>query len=207
MKENLTQTNYTSAIIDTVDYNICGLKMRPLCLGHIILLEALNNPLISPTEKDVNMLEGLDYFFLALLICSLSYEEGLLLLTDKKIYSEECELFCNNLLKNMELDENWNIYSKMTLFKQYMSEYMNSMPYYEEKQSRTSESPSGNDWKNSIFIIFKKMGYTQSEIFNMSIKKLFVEWTGYAESEGAIKICNKFEAEQLKQLQEMKVKE
>jgi len=200
MKEDLTQSSYSSALL-TDDYTICGVKMKPFCLGHIVILEALQNPLIDSDVKDVAVDDGLCQFFLALLICALTYEEGVQLLNDSKLFSEISAQFCDNLQKNMDEDENWNIHSKLNLFKNYMSSYLNSMPYYNETQKQNTDAPSGNDWKTSIFIVFKKLGYSESEILNMNIRKLFIEWAGYAESEGVVKICNKHEANQLKQFQ------
>ena len=165
-----------------------------------MLLEGLKSPVIEADVKQVESTEGLCHFFLSLLICSMTYEDGLAVLSDPEKLKSLCSDFSRNLKKNMRKEAGWNIFSKLHLFKQYMAHHLESMPYYEfTQENKSSGTPSGNDWKNSIFIIFKKLGYTQSEILNMNIKKLFMEWTGWAESEGQIKVSNRYEAEQLKQ--------
>lgn len=194
---DLTQVSYGDALfIDK--YTLCGVCLRPLSLGHIILLETLKNPIIAPEEMDVNVEESVAQFFIALLICGLTYEDGLKMLTDETELGHQLNLFCENLLTNMEADPNWNIPNKLRLFKEYMRKYL-EMPLYEDKSSTTEEA-SGADWKSSIFVVFRKLGYSESEILNMPIKKLFIIWCSYAESEGAIKIMNKYEVTAVKNL-------
>lgn len=200
---NIQQIFYGSAIIPRV-YTICGVRLLPFCLGHIILLEASNNPLIAQESSPIDINSGLYHFFLALLICSVSYEEGLDLLNDEKKLIELSTLFCKNLHKSMELeDKDWNFFAKITAFKNYMTYHLD-MPIYSEEQTSTSDSPtvSGNDWKNSIIITFKgKLGYSSSETLNMSLKKLFTEWTAYAEGEGAIKVLPKDQVDRIAYVQ------
>ena len=198
-KEDLTQVKLSSSLLSDT-YTICGVVLKPLCLGHIVLLEALKNPMVAEEPVDVEMSEGLCHFFLSLIICSLSFEDGLKLLNEGQLFKDVCREFCDNLSENMKADKEWNIHNKVYLFKRYMSEQLESMPYYNETQSKTDiGTPSGNDWKSSIMIIFIKLGYTNSEILNMPIRTLFSIWTSWAESEGQIKVCNKYEAETLKQ--------
>ena len=205
-KQDLTQTSFRSVLIDD-KYTICGLTMKPLSLGHIMLLEAINHPSVSQEEQFTTLDMDASFLFLALMICSLSYEDGLKLLNDETELNEGCQQFSNNIIKQMEADPGWNIPAKIALFKNYMSDYLQSMPYYEHKNNvRDAATPSGSDWRTSIFVIFKKLGYSQTEILNMSLKRLFMEWTAWAEGEGQIKICNKFEAQQLRQLEQFKRK-
>lgn len=196
-QQNLTQTSYAGALISD-SFIVCGVKLKPFCLGHITLLESLDNPLIKPEEEQVELTDGVAHFFLAVIICSMTYEDSLEMLNDTALFSKTCEDFCKNLDKNMELDPHWNVYSQVARFKRYMSFHLDSMPFYEETYEQKADVQSGSDWRAAIFITFKKLGYTQSEILNMSVKRLFAEWVQYAESEGAVKILNKYQAEMLK---------
>jgi len=200
--QDLTQTRLGDAFFTDVT-TICGVKLKPFCLGHIILLEALNNPIIGQEVKDIPLEDAISHFFIALLICALSYEEALILLTDEKVFSEEITSFCDNLIKNMELEPSWNIVAKQTLFREYMSRHLD-MPLYNETTTADGSAPSGNDWKTSIFVVFKKLGFSESETLNMNIKKLFLTWAAYAESEGAVKIMNKYEVDTIKKFNSQK---
>ena len=201
-QQDLTQIKLSSVLIDQ-QYCICGILLKPLSLGHVILLEALHNPLVSPEVEDVEQSEGICFFFLALIICSLSYEDGLALLNDTQGLDEISKRFIDNLLLNIKKEPGWNIYSKLALFKQYMSNFLDSMPYYDHLNKQENIS-SGADWKTGILITFKKLGYKDTEILNMSMKQLFNIWANYSESEGQIKIANKYQAKQLETLQQFK---
>jgi hypothetical protein len=196
VKDDYTQYKYEDALIPQT-YTICGIILKPFCLGHIMLLERINNPFISAEEQTVSKVDGLYYFFLALLICGHSFEDGKQLLDDIKLLEQTAKAFCDNLIVQMGNEPEWNYFSKFNMFKAYMKYYLD-MPFYDKLNSETGGNPldnvpSGTDWKNSIFITFKKLGYTQTQIVNMSLKKLFYEWTAYAESEGAIKVANKYD--------------
>jgi hypothetical protein len=201
VKEDLTQYKYGSALIpqNTI---ICGVRLKPFCLGHLMLLEELNNPLIAETEKDINLVDGTYHLYCALLICGLTYEEGVELCSNERLFNETLSDFQNNLMLNIAAEPDWNIFSKVNLFKQYLGYYVD-MPIYEELQSRGDSSPSGTDWKTSIFTTFKKT-YTETQILNMPLRKLFYEWSAIGESDGAIKTFNKYQYESLIALQKRK---
>ena len=200
---DLTQYNYGEAIVPPQTI-ICGVQLKPFCLGHVILLEQLKNPLLSEIPTDAELNDGLLNFFVALLICALDYENGIKLISNVDTFKDEMDMFCHNLQRNMKEDKDWNFLNKIALFKYYMKYYLD-MPLYTESSSKGEEGTgSGTDWKNSIFIIFKKLGYTEKDILNMSLKKLFYEWTAFAESEGAISVMNKWDYEQIKRLKKGK---
>ena len=197
MSDNLTQVSYADSLFAD-SFIVAGVKLKPFCLGHILLLESLKNPLIAPDEEQVPMDDAIAHFFLAAIVCSLTYEDAVEMLNDTKLFTNICKLFVANLEKNMEIDKDWNIFSQVALFKTYMSAHLDSMPKYDEVYEDKNSIQSGSDWRAAIFITFKKLGYSQNEILNMSVKRLFAEWVQYAESEGSIKIQNKFQVTMLK---------
>ena len=192
-----TAYNYGNAILPTT-YTICGVELKPFCLGYLILLEQTGNPLVAPDVNNVGLQEGILWLFQAILVCSMTYEDNVKVLNSEKEYKELCDMFTKNLHENMKADNKWNFMEKMYMFKEYLQYHMDMPIYSEERQS--TETPSGSDWKQNIFVIFKKLGYSESDILNMNMKKLFYEWTSYAESEGAIKVMSKTDVEMLKNL-------
>jgi hypothetical protein len=80
-----------------------------------------------------------------------------------------------------------------------MAYYM-TMPLYTINNKGKQKSTSATDWKNNIFTLFKKQGYSEMDILNMNMKKIWTEWTSYAEGEGAITVINKHEFNQLEQI-------
>lgn len=183
-----TLYHYDEAILPQ-SFIVCSIKLRPFCLGHLLLLERINSPLINSDVTKIDIYSGLIDFFKALTICALSYEDGLAIINDDVKSREIIGNIKTVIEKDMELDgDDWNIYSKVNQFRDYMSYFFN-MPIYsiEQKQNQT---PTGLDWKIGVWQVFKKMGYSESEILNMNLRRLFFEWCQSAETEGAIKVVN-----------------
>lgn len=198
-QQDLTSYRYEDAVLPPT-WTICGVKLRPFSMGHLIILEKLQSPLVSKDKINLGMQDGIYFFIQGILICALDFEDNVKMLENEQLWKEEMDKFTSNLLKNMDADPNWNIYDKLRLFAEYIAYYMD-IPIFVEEHSKETTVPSGTDWKQNMFLIFKKLGYGESEILNMSFKKLFFEWASYAESEGAIKVLNKMEVDQLGNLQ------
>lgn len=196
-KQDFTAYRYTDALFPNI-YSICGVELRPLCLGHLMILEKLENPVVSQIAADYPIADGLAYFYAALLVCALSYEDNIKYLNDETLYKELMDEFTVNLIKNMEQDKSWNIFAKMSMFREYFNYYMD-VPIYVEERTDTS-IPTGTDWKQNIYLVFKKLGYKDTEIYNMNIRRLFYEWCSYMEGEGGIKVMNRYDLQSLQKL-------
>ena len=179
-----------------IDWYICGVKLRPFCLGHYIILEMIDNPLVAAQIKELPINDILSWFFSALLVCAATYEDNIETLNNDVKHKELFDQFCIHIKNNMDAEKDWNIFSKLKSFKDYFDYYMD-VPIYNEEHKSKDKTPSGNDWRTTIYLTFKKFGYNESEILNMSFKKLFYIWASYAESEGAIKVWNKMDLESL----------
>lgn len=190
-----TAYRYSDALLP-LKWNICGIELRPLSLGHLMVLERVNNPIVSNKESSFNIEDGMYWFFSALIVCGMSYEDNIIILNNEKKHKELMDEFTVNLIKNMELDSKWNIFSKVQLFKEYMNYYMD-VPFYTEERPSSDRIPSGTDWKQNMYLVFKKLGYNDMDIYNMNIRRLFFEWCSYAESEGGIKVMNKFDLQSM----------
>jgi hypothetical protein len=201
---DVTSYKYGTALLPA-RYNICGVELKPFCLGHLILLEQINNPLVASTPLNVETQEGLFHLFEAILICALSFEDATEFLTNDDEYKNLVDKFNKNLIKNMDADSSWNFFTRIQSFKEYLSFHM-EMPIYTEEREGGDNIPSGTDWKQNIFVIFKKLGYGESEILNMNLRKLFYQWCSYAEAEGAIKVMNKVDLDGLARLKKEKQK-
>ena len=196
----MAQLDFTAykvgAALIPITWTICGVRLRPFSLGHYIILESLGNPLIAEKAQEMPITDTLAWFFSALLVCAATYEDNLLILNDDVEHKRLFKEFSENVMKNMEAEPGWNIFGKLKLFREYIDHYF-SVPIYNEEHESKAKSPSGGDWRTTILLTFKKFGYSETEILNMSFKKLFYIWCSFAESEGAIKIWNKMDLEML----------
>jgi hypothetical protein len=181
---------YFDSALMPPNFVICGVKLRPFCLGHYLILRHLKNPVISEDIKDVNGIEGIYWILHAIVVCALTYEQNLELLQDDNKLKETFEGFCENFIKLIDTETGWNIHQKLTLFKQYLA-YHFSIPMYEE-EIKDEAKPTGIDWTQGIYTILKQdLGYTESEILNMAMRKLFYEWCSIGERNGCLKVFSK----------------
>lgn len=179
-------------------YIICAMELRPFSLGHYVILEQVKSPFISSDpDNAIGMEDGSAHFLFCLLICSLTFEECLKVLDDRKLFLKLIKKVEKNLLKSMKKDRDWNLFYKVGMFKEYIR-FFTEMPVFQVEENSPSV-PSGIDWKQNLFTIARnEWGYTDSEILNMPMRRLFFEWCSYAEKNGAIRVQNADELELLK---------
>jgi hypothetical protein len=196
---NRTPFSYNEAI-NPRQFIICSLELRPFSLGHYILLEQIESPFITDDpNQSVEMEYGLCHFLMCLLICSQTYEDNVKMLNEKEHLQVVVKVFQKNLLKSMKKDKQWNIYHKLMLFKEYIK-FFTEMPVFQVEQ-KNDKAPSGIDWKQNLFTIAKnEWGYSDSEILNMPLRRLFFEWCSFAEKSGSIRVQNADEMEGLNYL-------
>jgi hypothetical protein len=187
--------SFDTALVPVV-WCVCGVKLRPFCLGHYLLLKHIHNPMMDDDETEATMEQTLLWFFETLLLCAATYEDGLSILGDDELHKETMGEFTENLNDNMKAEPGWNIFDKLRLFREYIAYYM-QFPWYTEERESKNVTPSGTDWTQNLYVTFKKLGYTESQILNMPMRKLFYEWCSFAEGEGAIKVMNKMDVEML----------
>ena len=189
MSDNETGYYFDTALIPP-QHIVCGVQLKPFCLGHYMILRQLHNPLISDVERAVTADEGVYWLFHAIITCALSYEDNLEMMQDDAKFKKICNEFSEHLIQNMADDAKWNIPAKLLLFKKYINNHF-SMPMYEVEGKHEGKA-SGIDWCQNMFNIFKQhMGYTDTEILNMPFRKLFYLYCSYAEENGALKVFNK----------------
>jgi hypothetical protein len=212
--------DFTAYFFDTAllppRWNICGVQLRPFCLGHYIILKNIHSPMMSPADetgsepsagaKRRDVAEDMAWFFQALIICAATYDDNLAILQDEELHKKTMADFADNLKKNMDIDPHWNIYDKLRDFREYVDWHMTVPFFTEEHQARSAAqntSPSGTDWVQNIYLIFKKFGYNETEILNMNMRQIFYIWCSEAEMQGSIKVFNRMDVEQLARLKGM----
>lgn len=193
---NRTPFSYNEAI-NPREFIICSAVLRPFSLGHYILLEQIESPFITddPTTS-VPKDEGMTHFLMCLLVCSQTYEDNVKMFEDPIRLKKLAKAFQKNLLKSMKKEKDWNIYAKLMLFKEYIR-FFTTMPIFQVERE-SDKVPSGIDWKQNLFTMAKnEWGYTDTEILNMPLRRLFFEWCSVGEKTGAIRVQNAEEMENL----------
>lgn len=196
---NHTPFSYNEAL-NPRRFIICAMELRPFSLGHYVVLEQLHSPFITDDpEAETELYNGAAQFLMCLMVCSQTYEDNVAMLEDEKRLKKSVKLVNKNLKKSMRKDKQWNLFHKIALFKEYIK-YFTHIPVF-QVESKSNRPPSGIDWKQNLFTIAKnEWGYSDSEILNMPLRRLFFEWCSYAEKNGAIRVQNEMEMELLENI-------
>lgn len=198
---NLTATKYEDALIPKQFYCL-NWALKPFCLGHYILLERLNSPVVKenidltysfdlPAEEQFNKL---NFFFDAVFICCMTFEQGLRVLEDEDFKTKMRQQFDAGVIAGMDKEFFWP--KELYAFKQYIKYFMD-VPLFKKLGKQKQMQPSGSDWKQTLFVTFMEMNYPETKILNLSFKRLFYEWTTKGEASGAIRVRNTNEIYQM----------
>jgi len=179
-------------------HDISGVVLKPFALGHWIYLEEYSSPLLSaelypePVSNDEseNMNHCYRHILLFILVCAHSYEDNQRLYNDADFFNETVKIYEEKVIQYINKTEYWNIWKEIRTVKEYLNYYINSMPDFVE--SGPPSAPSGLDWKQNVYSVLKnEYGYSQTEIMNMSMRRINSEWVTFAAKNGAIKVKSK----------------
>ena len=152
---------------------ILGLKLRPFCLGHHLLMSRFGVAFASDSE----VIAELNDLVLGVLICSMQYEEFL-----NWIDRREARVEIMEWGKKIGLE--FNFQEKVSLFNKYLSEAYHQPAVIFEGQS----SESGAHWSQVLKVSLVNMGYTEKEALNMPLSQAFADFYRKAETAGAVTI-------------------
>ena len=192
-------------VIEPKIFTICGIQLKPFSLGHYLLLEKLQNPFLTDNPNfQIDLVNGIYNFYFALIICGHSYEENVELLNNEKELKRICNKISKHIIKVSKKEKGWNIWEKIVMFKQYIR-YFSDIPNF-TIENQSNSAASGIDWKQNLFTIAKsEWGYTDTEILNMPLSRLFYEWCSFAEKNGSIHVLNHDEMEQVESIRQEKL--
>lgn len=165
---------------------------------------------VGYATDDTNARVGWDDFVLALLICSMSYEDFINLINNRTPDGKQgkCRLlwwkddqyyFLNwlkrqdrLLCKRIKAEKHFNFVIKMKQFSKYLEEGT-QMPLYWEGEN-TSNKRSGAHWSQTVFTTaISNLGYTRSEALNTPLVQLFNDFFKWGESQGAVELMSEQE--------------
>lgn len=164
------------------------------------------------TDEDSTKV-GYDDLLLALVICSMTYQDFLDFINNRKNgkqvmlwyapWKPNYDYFYNTLRKegrklkariqreNLDMD---GLKAKMKLFMAYLKEGTKVPKYWE---SEDGGKESGAHWSQSVFTAaISELGYTRAEALNTPLRQVFNDFFKYAESQGGLELM-KAEEEQL----------
>jgi hypothetical protein len=176
-------------------YTILGVTLRPLSLGHLILMKKYGCAWAEDSERtSVSIFDLL----IAIAICCRKYQEFI----DWFANAEERNAWLNKWFKSIRLDcrrtENWSISNKMSLFNMYRKEGIVVPMYFNEDEDKSFDKESGAHWiQNVITLLVTEGRYTENEIYDIPLSKALVEYFKILENKGVITFMADWQIEQI----------
>lgn len=156
-------------------YRVLGQTLRPLSIGHTILLKYFGSNFALDAEKP----PGYSDLILSVFICSRTFEQSLVHLQSRllpiklKLWSWSCGKF--------------DIPEAMKFFRDYVEHYSTIPQYWIEKDgtSRKAGTPFIYSLKVSLQT---ELGYSPSEAMNAPLSEAIREYLAHLENKGAIRL-------------------
>ena len=178
---------------------VCGVELRPFSMGHWTFLDSYQSPLlqselypeeVSSDDPAENYKNCVRHILLLVLVCGHNYEDNKRLIDEVEFFNSTRTALEDNISDYIRKTKHWNIFIEINKVKEYLNYYINSMPSFVEKGPPSA--PSGIDWMQNLYAVMKnEYGYTESQIMNMSMKRMYSEWVTFAAKSGAILVKTK----------------
>lgn len=181
---------YANSCVPT-KWTILGLTLKPLSLGHYILMRRLGCRYSADEDTSVDISD----LIIGVLICSMSYEEFISFMDDED-FEKEIRKWGKTFTKQVKKDKTFNLYDKFKLFKDYIIDGT-QMPLYWEGEN--VGKASGSHWSLNVHnVLVGELGFTNSEALNMPLTQAFAHYFRYLETQGTVEIMRNNEEELIK---------
>ena len=189
--------SYISSLVPE-PLRVMGVDLRPLSLGHYILMLRFGCRYAGDEEIDVG-LEEMGDLLLGLMICKRTYEEFL-----EWIYSEKWATDMAEYGKSVDKwikqnPDKFDLLSVISLFQGYLKNGSKT-PLVEPIQTTriSSGTKSGAHWSQVILTVLTgQLGYSKTEALNMPLSQAFYDYYKYCENNNMCKIIGDDELKEI----------
>lgn len=177
-------------------FTVLGLRLRPLSIGHILLLHRLESPFVVADSPPITIGD----LAIACLICSKTFAEGVALLDDESLprslhqwglYTTNqhgWRRFCPWLYRQIDLK------SKMDLFSDYLKYHFETPTYsVEDGKARGINAPA---WQVIRVVLLSKTNLTETEIFDRPYRLCIADFLTLRAIEGQLNFEDQSELEE-----------
>lgn len=174
---------YANATVNPVKYNILGLTLLPLSLGHFLNMRAYGCEYASDTTTEVDVVD----LIIGVLICSMTYEQFREFVASDRFF-KEVRHWGKVIQKKTKKDKTFNIFERLELFKQYLEDGT-KFPYVELVNESPNNQSSVSHWSLHLSTVLKsKLNLTTTEVMNMPLTQAFALYFQYLELEGIVRL-------------------
>jgi hypothetical protein len=150
---------------------VLGLRLRPFCVGHAILLQRLGNPFWASGQATA------DHLVVAAMICSGTYEDGMALLTEGPGFLMRCRLAGVRALLRVS-PERFQV--RASLLASYVRDSTSAGPDLWEEDTEDPRRSTGMQPLVSTYLAMMRCGLTSSEALNLPLGQAL--WTVAADA-------------------------
>jgi len=196
-------------------YTILGLRLRPFALGHFLLMRRFGCAYAEDRERAMsNPSDLIKDFIMALVICSLTYEDFLEAISSDKLvvsskrfkwFGAEVQRVVSfrkwlahwgKVVSKASQSKDFVVLDKLALFRAYLNDGM-EVPLFWEGDANEDAPTSGAHWTQSVLLVLTgELGYTQSEALNAPLSKALADYFRFAERNGLVTLMTDEEVEE-----------
>ena len=169
-----------SAIPDR--YTIFGVTLRPLSLGHILLMKRHGCAFAEDKEKTgVTIMDLL----IGVAICCRKYQEFIDWYNDDAARNSWLTKWYKSIRKDSH-QKGWSLMNKFSLFNMYRKEGI-EIPLFFDEDEKDAGKESGAHWTQNIITTLVTEGrFSDEEIYDIPVSKAFAEYFKILENKGII---------------------
>jgi hypothetical protein len=161
-------------------FQILGLRLKPFCLGHFLLLRRFECGFVS----EASAVATREDLLLGILVCSMSYEEFLDFLQEDNFLEQ-----LRDWGKKAGL---FDLKEKALLFQRYLTEGTEKPGVWFEEDGEESAA----HWSQAVFnTLAGQLNASRSEALNMPLTQAFMDFYKHAEGLGVISFMTEEEME------------
>lgn len=157
---------YLDAVVPT-PFRVLGVQLRPLCLGHLLLLERIESPYVGSENVEAKDL------MLAVLLCSKTFEAGCALVSSAYGLSEEMASWQRMLRGGWFRRRKIDWVQANQLFGEYLEDGQRRADVWQRQHDGPSMTAP---WQEIVSVTLTRTGWTESEIMNCYMPRLWVRY-------------------------------
>lgn len=186
--------SYTERVI-IPQPTVLGLRLHPFTLGHSMLLKSANSVFIVGGIEQLTIKDLIGELVFALLVCSTDYDT-FLKEANSKDFADYVAGYVEALNEEIEAADVFNLYDKLTMFRQYIKDGTSTPYYYQSADSSSDISTNPVEIEQSIIsTLMADCNYTRSECLNLPLTETLSAFLLYAHKQGTINLKSKQEHE------------
>lgn len=176
-------------------YIIFGVTLRPLSLGHVLLMKRLGCAFAEESESTGASIMDL---LIAVSICCRKYQEFLDWYNDDDARNSWITKWYKSIRKESR-NKGWALMNKFSLFNMYRKEGVDVPLFFDEDDNKDAAKESGAHWiQNIITTLVTEGRYTDAEIYDLPVSKAFAEYFKILENKGIITLMSDWQIEDIK---------